>query len=83
MNTFFGLVVGAALIYIIIKLHKMEELLTRLDSATNEIAADLQALRDQLKDSTTPEQKTKLESLITRLEGLGQDPENPVPDVQA
>lgn len=79
MNIVTQILFGAALFYIIFKLHKMEELLQRLDGATNEIAKDLTALRDQLKDSLTPEQKSRLTAHIERLEALGADPADPIP----
>jgi predicted nucleic acid-binding Zn-ribbon protein len=67
-----------------------EEFATRLNTATDEIASDLQALRDQLqsvRDEIPAAQQaavdaalTKLDAPIARLEALGQDPQNPVPD---
>lgn len=59
---------------------KITQLSQRLDAATNEIAKDLQALRDAIANNTvSEEQLTALDSTITRLEAMGQDPENPVP----
>jgi chromosome segregation ATPase len=67
-----------------------EEFATRLDNATNEIAADLQSLRDQLqavRDEIPAAQQAavdtalaQLDAPIARLEALGQDPQNPVPE---
>jgi outer membrane murein-binding lipoprotein Lpp len=75
-------VIIAALVFIIFKINKMEEMLQRLDAATNEIASDMKALRDQIASgqNATPEQLQRLDANITRLEGLGQDPQDPVPD---
>lgn len=67
-----------------------EEFATRLNTATDEIASDLQALRDQLqsvRDEIPAAQQAAVDSAlalldapIARLEALGQDPTNPVPD---
>jgi predicted nucleic acid-binding Zn-ribbon protein len=67
-----------------------EEFAQRLDVATNEIAADLQSLRDQLqavRDQIPAAQQAavdtalaQLDAPIARLEALGQDPQNPVPE---
>lgn len=55
----------------------------RLDAATNEIATDLKALRDKVAEGTVTEADlAPLDATITRLEALGADPENPVPDVE-
>lgn len=80
MNICIQIAIGAALIFIIYKLNKMDELLQRLNAATNEIAADLERLRGQLGDVLTPEQKAALTAQIERLEQLGVDPANPVPE---
>ena len=66
-----------------------EEFATRLNAATDEIAADLQALRDQLQavrdeipaaqQAAVDEALAKLDAPIARLEALGQDPADPVP----
>lgn len=55
-----------------------DELVARLGAATDEIASDLQALRDEVAglDGAVA---AKFEPLISRLESMGQDPENPVP----
>ena len=56
---------------------------TRLNDATNEIAADLQRLRDQLallgEAVVAPATLAALDAHISRLEGLGVDPADPVP----
>ena len=66
-----------------------EEFATRLNTATDEIASDLQALRDQLqsvRDEIPAAQQAAVDSAlalldgpIERLEALGQDPQNPIP----
>jgi hypothetical protein len=60
-------------------------LVTRLDAATNAVAATLQSLRDQIADGgLTKEQEAaavaSLDGAIARLEALGANPENPVPE---
>lgn len=54
----------------------------RVNTATNEIAADLQALRDKIAAGTalSAEDTALLDAAAARLEAMGQDPENPVPD---
>ncbi len=52
----------------------------RLNAATNEIASDLQALRDAEKDNLAPETLTSLDAITARLEAMGQDPADPIPD---
>lgn len=79
MNLIQSFLLGAAIVYIIFKLEKMEELLRRLDNATNEIASDLEDLRNQLGNVLTEEQKARLDASITRLESLGADETNPIP----
>ena len=66
-----------------------EEFATRLNTATDEIASDLQALRDALqavRDEIPAAQQAAVDSAlaqldapIARLEALGQDPANPIP----
>ncbi len=53
----------------------------RVDAATDEIAADLKALRDKIAAGTplTADDQALLDAKIVRLEALGKDPENPVP----
>lgn len=57
--------------------------MTQMDAATNEIAADLQTLRDQIAAGVSEADKaavlSKLDDKIARLHQLGQDPTNPVP----
>lgn len=66
-----------------------EEFAARLNTATDEIASDLQSLRDQLqavRDEIPAAQQAAVDSAlaqldapIARLEALGQDPADPVP----
>lgn len=57
------------------QLDEVQAYAARIDAATNEIAADLQILKDALAaaGSLTDESKATLESVIGRLEGLGQE----------
>ncbi len=59
---------------------KVVAAIAELDAATNELASDLQALRDQVASGTvTDETLAALDAAIARAKVLGQDPENPVP----
>ena len=63
----------------------VQALVARLDTATNSVAATLQTLRDQIADGgLTKEQEAaaiaNLDGAIARLEALGADPNNPVPE---
>jgi len=58
-----------------------DEIVARLDAATNEIAADLAALRDEVAGGDAAI-AAKFEPLVSRLEQLGADSSNPVPDPQ-
>ncbi len=49
--------------------------LAKLDAATNEIANDLAALRDQLGDTISQESLDVFNRNIARLEEMGKDPE--------
>lgn len=72
--------------------HQKESLMTvssqiaafsaRVNTATNEIAADLQALRDKITTggSLSEADAAVLDGIATRLEVMGVDPENPVPE---
>lgn len=57
---------------------QVDEVLTALNEATNDIAEDLDRLRDEVanSDATTA---AKFEPLVGRLRALAVDPENPVP----
>jgi len=59
---------------------RVDDVIRDLNTATDEIAADLEALRAQVSnvDAVTAE---KFQPLISRLRDLGADPENPVPPV--
>lgn len=55
-----------------------DEIVARLDAASNELARDLAALRDEVAqlDGAIA---AKFEPLVSRLEAMGADPENPLP----
>lgn len=57
---------------------RVDDVIADLNTATDEIAADLEALREQVSnvDAVTAE---KFTPLVERLRALGADPENPVP----
>lgn len=71
----------------------VDDLSTQLDEATNEVAKDLQALRDELASGVegglTADEATALQArldakfgpVVARLQALGADPANPVPEV--
>jgi hypothetical protein len=80
------------LLYLDLKGHVMataDELVARLDAATNEISEDLQEVRDDLaaalagvehaKRAAVDEALAKLDGPIARLEAMGADPADPVP----
>ena len=56
----------------------------QLDEATNEVASDLQALRDEIAGGSAISEANLavLDAKIARLKALGADPENPVPAVE-
>lgn len=59
--------------------------LGRIDTATNEIAADISGLRDQIAGLGLPSTVeadilAQLDAAASRLEGIGADNANPVPD---
>lgn len=63
----------------------VDEILARINTATNDIAAKIAALTAQLTKPGLNEEevnalKSQLETLQAQLEGLAADPENPVPD---
>lgn len=68
-----------------------EDLAARIDAATNEVASDLQAVKDELaaalatsdadKQAAVDAALAKLDAPIARLESLGADNANPVPPV--
>lgn len=63
---------------------QFDELNAKLDAATDEIAKDLKDLRDQLKDGMTSQEvqevRDTLTAKITRLEEMGKDPADPIPE---
>jgi len=57
------------------KSEQVQALNERFNAATNEVAADLQTLRDKIKDGTVSDADVAaLEANIARLEGMGADP---------
>lgn len=60
------------------KVAATDDIVARLNTATDEIARDLAALRDQVA-GLDPAIAAKFEPLVARLEAMGQDPANPVP----
>jgi hypothetical protein len=65
---------------IMAKQEQFDELLTRLDAATTEIASDLQALRDELAAGTINDASlATLDAKIAQLEAMGADPADPIP----
>lgn len=64
---------------------QFDALVSRLDAASNKLAATLQELRDKLAaGGMTAEEEAAavatLDNSIKALEALGADPENPVPE---
>lgn len=55
-----------------------DELVSRLSAATDEIANDLKSLRDEVAASDSAA-AAKFEPLISRLEAMGADSNDPVP----
>jgi hypothetical protein len=61
---------------------KIEELITKVDKATNDTAARVQALIDSIKaekGTLTPEQDAEVAAIVGHLEAIGANPSNPVP----
>ena len=63
------------------KVAAVDDALAQLDEATNDVAADLEALKVQVAgfDSDTA---AKIQAAADRLRALAADPENPVPPVE-
>lgn len=61
---------------------RVDELRERLAAATDEIARDLEDLRGRLAQQDEA-LAAELEPMVARLEAMGQDPQNPVPDAPA
>ena len=54
--------------------------LQQLDEATNEIASDLEGLRNQVKEGTVSDESlATLDRSVQRLRALGADEANPIP----
>jgi hypothetical protein len=60
---------------------RVDELRTRLAAATDELARDLDDLRGRLAQQDEA-LAAELEPMVSRLEAMGRDPENPVPDAE-
>ena len=66
------------------KQEQLEAAMIRLDGVTNEIALELTELRNKIADgSITDAAIAQLDTAITRLQALGADPTNPVPEPPA
>lgn len=61
---------------------RLESAIARLDAATNDIANDLRVLKAELGDTVSEESLNLLDANIAKLEALGADTENPVPEAQ-
>jgi uncharacterized coiled-coil protein SlyX len=57
---------------------RVDDVIADINTATDEIASDLEALREQVSglDAVTAE---KFGPIVERLRSLGQDPQDPVP----
>lgn len=63
------------------KQDQFNELLTRMDAATTEIANDLKTLREEAAaGSISDASLATLDAKIAQLEAMGQDPADPIPD---
>lgn len=62
---------------------EMETLIGRFNTATDEIASDIQGLKQQLQNNPTEAEKasilTRMDTIAGRLEALGADVNNPIP----
>lgn len=58
-----------------------DEIVARLGAATDELARDLAALRDEVAGGDAAI-AAKFEPLVSRLEAMGADPANPLPEPQ-
>jgi predicted transcriptional regulator len=63
----------------------INDLLDQMDQATTEVATELQKLMDELSGGVSATDaeaiKGRMVPLVTRLQGMGKDPNNPVPPV--
>lgn len=80
---------GAVAFYILYKQNKsimgkqeqFDAMITRLNAATNDIAADLTLLKEQIAAGTVSDESlARLDQHIASLEALGASTENPVPE---
>jgi hypothetical protein len=66
------------------KQEQLEAAMVRLDAVTNDIAAELTELRNKIADgSITDAAIAQLDTAIARLQALGADPADPVPEAPA
>lgn len=66
---------------IMAKQETFDALLVRVEAATTELANDLAALRGEIAAGTVSEESlAKFDTIVSTLEAMGKDPENPVPE---
>jgi hypothetical protein len=66
---------------IMTKQEKFDAALERLNTTTNDIAADLTLLKKQIQDGTVSDESlAKLDTNVATLEALGASTDNPVPE---
>lgn len=66
---------------IMAKQEQFDAMVARLNTATNDIAADLKLLKDQIAAGTVSDESlAKLDADIVKLEALGASTDNPIPD---
>lgn len=58
---------------------EVQQILDKVNGATTNIANRIQRLIDQ-SDGIGPEERAAFDTVISQLEALGQDPENPTPE---
>ena len=72
--------------HIMSKATEIQAVLDQIDTATNEVASDLQKLRDDIIGGVTVDEadaiQGRLAALAARLTAMGKDPENPAPPVE-
>lgn len=61
---------------------EVKDFAARMDAATNNLAADIQRIKDQLAAAgkLTDEEKAELERIASRAEAMANDPDNPDPE---
>lgn len=69
---------------IMTKQEQFDAALERLNTTTNDIAADLTLLKEQIQNGTVSDESlARLDANVATLEALGASTENPVPDPNA